>query len=271
MTIRQERHPLRTFVSKADTLQKLSGLLQKSSVEDLHAFTQQNWEKNKISVINSIKDKFQGKKIIVRSSALKEDTINTSNAGAFESILNVNSADEHSIISSIENVIDSYRKKGAEHPSNPILIQTQTLDAVSSGTILTRDYNGSPYYVINYSEEDTTSVTSGRNSKSAKILKSNNTEIPTEFSGLIDAVQEIEQLAPPDMPLDIEFGIRRTGEIVTFQVRPLVAAAKLPFEDNKILQRVDELKDQFRDLTQRRFNLAGERSSFGDMPDWNPA
>lgn len=270
MATPQER-PLCRFISKADTLQTLSGLLQRSSVEDSHAFTQQDWQQNRDDVISAIKDHFQGKTIIVRSSALNEDTAGFSNAGSFRSILDVNSADEHSIEASVESVIESYRNKGAEHPDNLILIQAQTLDAVSSGAILTRDYNDSPYYVVNYSEGDTISVTSGRRSKIAKFLKSDGVEIPTEFSSLIDAVQEIEQIAPSSMPLDIEFGIRSTGEIVTFQVRPLVVATKLPFEDIRIFQRIDKLKAEFRTLTQRKSHLAGETTLFGDMPDWNPA
>lgn len=259
------------FISKADTLYTLSGLLHKSSVEQLQAFTQRDWQKDKDYVIKAIKDKFKGETIIVRSSALSEDTSVFSNAGSFRSVLNVDSADDQAICSSVESVFESYREKNGENPDNQILIQKQTLDAKSSGTILTRDYNDGPYYIINYSEGDTTSVAGGRPSKMVKILKSGGVQIPVEFSRLIDAVKEIEQLVPDDMSLDIEFGKKKSGDIVTFQARPLVNVIKMPYEDGQIFQEVDKLKLQFSQLTQRRAHLAGETTFFGDMPDWNPA
>lgn len=259
------------FISKADTLYTLSGLLHKSSIEQLQAFVQRDWQEDKDSVIKAIKDKFKGETIIIRSSALNEDTAGFSNAGSFRSVLNVDSADDQAICSSVESVFESYREKNVENPDNQILIQKQTLDTTSSGTILTRDYNDAPYYIINYSEEDTISVTSGRPSKMVKILKSNSVPIPAEFSGLIDAVREIEQLTPVNTPLDIEFGKKKSGDIVTFQARPLVIAKKMPFEDGQIFQKVDKLKGEFNQLIQRQSHLAGETTFFGDMPDWNPA
>lgn len=174
MSSSQER-PLERFVSKADTLQVLSGLLTKSLVEDLYVFLESDLELNRPEIVDAIKNKFQGKTIIIRSSALSEDSVSSSNAGAFSSILNVDSTDERSIDSAIGSVVESYREKGAENPNNRVLVQRQTVDAVSSGIVLTRDYNSSPYYVVNYSEGvDTTLVTSGRRSKSVKVLKSSN-------------------------------------------------------------------------------------------------
>ena len=82
MATSRER-PLERFVSKADMLQVLSGLLTKSSVEDLYVFLESDWELNRPELIDAIKNKFQGKTIIVRSSALIKlvDTVNSSNAG----------------------------------------------------------------------------------------------------------------------------------------------------------------------------------------------
>lgn len=272
MSNSQER-PLDRFVSKADTLQVLSGLLTKSLVEDLHVFLESDWELNRPEIVNAIKDKFQGKTIIVRSSALSEDTVSSSNAGAFSSILNVDSTDERSIDSAIGNVVESYREKGAGNPNNRILVQRQTVDAVSSGIVLTRDYNGSPYYVVNYSEGvDTTLVTSGRRSKSVKILKSGKADIPPNLRTLVDAVQEIEGFTPLNRPLDIEYAIKSNGQVVTFQARPLVAVKEGDLaDDTTIFDRVDNLKNRFRELSQRKSHLAGDTTYFGDMPDWNPA
>lgn len=272
MSSSQER-PLERFVSKADTLQALSGLLTKSLVEDLYVFLESDWELNGPEIVGAIKNKFQGKTIIVRSSALSEDTFSSSNAGTFSSILNVDSTDERSIDFAIGSVVESYREKGAENPNNRVLVQRQTVDAVSSGIVLTRDYSGSPYYVVNYSEGvDTTLVTSGRRSKSVKVLKSGNANIPPSLRSLMDAVQEIEQLALPNLPLDVEYAIKSNGQVVTFQVRPLAAVKEGGLaDDTTIFDRVDNLKNRFRELSQRKPHLAGDTTYFGDMPDWNPA
>jgi len=263
--------PLATFKTKAETLQVLSTLLQKSSIEEIYMFTQGAWEQNKDGITKAIKEKFQGRLIIVRSSALNEDTADNSKAGYFESVLHVDSNDPKQIQAAADAVIHSYVDKDCGHPENPILVQSQTLDVVYSGTILGRDYNGAPYYVINYSEEDTTSVTSGRHSKSIKVLRSDDVEIPTEFKDLLHAVKEIESHAHATTPLDVEFGVKSNGDVVIFQVRPLVAAQAASFTDSEIIERVAELKRDFRKLVQSKPHLAGETTLFGDMPDWNPA
>lgn len=270
MSTTQEK-PLTHFKTKADTLRTLSTLLRKSSVEELHTFTQGEWERNSQEVVQSVKNKFLGKTIIIRSSALSEDTAEYSNAGYFESILDVDSADIEAIFSAANAVIESYNTKDCGHPQNPVLVQTQTMDVVCSGTLLTRDYNGAPYYVVNYSEEDTTSVTSGRHSKSVKILQSPRRNVPVEFAALLEAVEEVRGYAHPQAPLDLEFGIKADGSIIIFQVRPLVASKAAAFNDDKILARVAQLKDNFTQLSQARSHLDGAETLLGDMPDWNPA
>lgn len=248
------------------------GLLSKSRIEPLYAFREIDWENSKAIVIAQIRIAFNGAKIVIRSSALNEDTVECSNAGAFRSILNVDSSDELAIGSAIESVIASYAEKDAKNPNNPVLIQTQTLNVISSGVILTRDYNGAPYYVVNFSEgSDTSAVTSGnRRSRSIKLLRSQNRSSKHPFDGLIEAVKEIEGLVPSGMPLEVEYAITSNGEIVTFQVRPLTAV-RASVEDTTILSRIDELRNNFRDLVKRQLHLAGDTTYFGDMPDWNPA
>lgn len=196
-----------------------------------------------------------------------------SNAGAFRSILNIDSSDELAICSAIESVILSYAEKDAQNPNNTILVQAQTLNVISSGVVLTRDYNGSPYYVVNFSEgSDTSTVTSGnRRSRSIKLLKSKNRSSKHSFDTLIEAVREIEDLVPSGIPLEIEYAITGNEQIITFQVRPLAAAARASAEDEVILSRINELRNDFRKLIERQLHLAGDTTYFGDMPDWNPA
>ena len=61
------------------------------------------------SIISAIKSKFN-EEIIVRSSSLSEDNNLVSNAGAFESILNVDTNSKNNIEQSIQKVIKSYGK-----------------------------------------------------------------------------------------------------------------------------------------------------------------
>ncbi len=259
------------FISKADTLAKLSKVLKKSHIEQFYVFTEHNWLENRELIVNSINNQFCGKTIIVRSSALNEDTLCKSNAGAYKSVLNVPGTDVLAISNAIDEVILSYMEKGVNDPNNQILVQLQTLDVVFSGTILTRDYNSAPYYVINYSNKNTTAVTSGEKSDTIKSLKNGKSKLPKIFTSLIVSVQEIERLFSLNTALDIEFGINRMGEIVIFQVRPLVASFKSPFSDEAIFNKVEELKLLFMKLSKRRANLSGDITYFGDMPDWNPA
>ncbi|OGH14339.1 MAG: hypothetical protein A2687_01785 [Candidatus Levybacteria bacterium RIFCSPHIGHO2_01_FULL_38_26] len=260
------------FISKADTLQILSGVLKKSLVEDLYVLLESDWKKNKTEVVRNIKNRFRGRNIVVRSSALNEDTNHYSNAGTFKSILNVNSLHEVSIVSAVESVIGSYKKKGAGDSNNRVLVQTQTIDVLSSGIVLTRDYNDSPYYVINYSDgKDTTTVARGLYSKTLKILKSDHVNIPLRYKTIVNAVREIEELVP-NIALNIEYALKSNGQVVVFQVRPLIVAGEEHLvSDVDVFDKVERLKTRFRKLSQPTPHLAGKVTYFGDMPDWNPA
>ena len=110
MNLNQKVTPVK-LSSKADTLKMLSGLLVKSTIEKIHITTEAEWSKNKLLITETIKNLFSGKKIIVRSSALNEDRVNISNAGAFKSILNVDSSESKFIEDAIDLVISSYKKR----------------------------------------------------------------------------------------------------------------------------------------------------------------
>ena len=84
------------FSSKAEVLDSIKNNLTKSRVEKLYYFTVGNWKNDSEYCISKIKNIFSGK-IIVRSSALGEDSLEKSEAGKFLSIQNVNSKSTHSI------------------------------------------------------------------------------------------------------------------------------------------------------------------------------
>ena len=67
----------------------LKKTLKKSKIEKIYDFTVFDWNKNQKTIIKNIQKKFSKQKIIIRSSALDEDSIKKSRAGIYESILNI--------------------------------------------------------------------------------------------------------------------------------------------------------------------------------------
>ncbi len=256
--------------SKADTLAALKPLLRKSQIEDLYAFTISDWKNDKKKILKRIQEQFN-ERIIVRSSAMSEDTLENSQAGNFESVLNVGVQDIIAVEAAISTVLRSYREKQAESSFNQVLIQKQTENITMSGVVFTRTLEkNAPYYVINYDDKSgsTDSVTSGKENQ-VMILSHTATEIPSKVQKLIEAVQELEKCIP-SLPLDIEFALSG-DEVVIFQVRPLAINVHKDLHDEPINEKVTHLKEKFKTLTKKRDHLPGESTIFADMPDWNPA
>ncbi len=111
--------------------------------------------------------------VIVRSSALGEDSFESAQAGTYQSILNVESKNKKKIKNAINLVIRSYEQKGNYDEKNQILIQTQSQQIHISGVVFTKTpEHGSPYYVINFEEgEFTTTVTQGLSNQVVKIFR----------------------------------------------------------------------------------------------------
>ncbi len=84
------------FTSKSNVLNFLQKTLKKSKIEKMLYFTVLEWEDNQKKIINDITRNFHSK-IIVRSSAIGEDSINSSEAGSYQSILNVLSNSKNNI------------------------------------------------------------------------------------------------------------------------------------------------------------------------------
>ena len=261
--------------SKADTLKALQPLLKKSRIEPLYSFTISDWKNDRGRVISSIVKQFSPHPIVIRSSAMLEDTFDKSLAGHFTSLLNI-PAEKAAIEEAIRKVLQSYKEKNAETSFNQVLVQKQTEDLLLSGVVFTRTlHHNAPYYVLNYDDTtgSTDSVTAGREHQSiiiSRTLPSTAAEIPSRIQPIITAVQEIEALIP-SIPLDIEFALAKNKEVVIFQVRPLAANISKEQQDESIQQKRDELKKKFKSLAAPQNHLAGETTFFGDMPDWNPA
>ena len=256
--------------TKANTLLALKEYIKTAIIEDIAVVTVHEFKDDIDVVIKKIQLQFGKKKIVVRSSSMGEDNFETSNAGRFRSILNIPASDKKAVINAIETVYKSYGKDGDIGENEQILIQTQTEDVKFSGVVFTRDIQQNrPYYVINYDDSGSTeSVTSGCRSKSIEIAYNTpNDTIPDEWKKLFVSIKELEHILSK-MLLDIEFAIKKTGDVVIFQVRPLAASYKYgrSVDNEEILLYKDLEKEQYRSFA-KRYNC----KFFSDMAFWNPA
>ena len=259
--------------TKASTLLVLKDRLTKSKIEDILIVTEHDLLNNKTETLKKVKDKYKGKKIVVRSSCSMEDGFEKSNAGYFESILNVDSSDDGAIENAIKKVADSYKKStNADTSKEQILIQTQTDNIDFSGVIFTRDIqNNRPYYLINYDDNGSTdSVTSGAAGKSIRISHNASIDnIDSKWKNLLIAVQEIENILV-GIILDIEFAIKKDGSIVIFQVRPLAANYKFKkdIDEERFFETINKEKERYLSIKDM---FTGKPMLWSDMAFWNPA
>ncbi|RDX36562.1 hypothetical protein DZA51_03965 [Vibrio campbellii] len=260
-------------MTKAETLEFIKQRLEKSKVAPLLYFTYREWE-NREYILRSIIESFTSDKLIIRSSALSEDSYNESLAGKFESVLNVNRTSYQHLENAIESVFNSYTDSD---PNNQVLIQPMINDVVLSGVIFTQDQKtGSPYYVINYDDFSgkTDTVTSGEvTPKSLKVWRD------LDFSKLksdrirtiLGAVVELEQTMGSS-ELDIEVALDSNFRVWTLQVRPLIMNSnQSKVIKSDISATLENIGAQLRRYSKPSDFLYGCKTIFGDMPDWNPA
>jgi len=261
------------FTSKADVLKFLKPQLKKSKIENMFDFTVHNWNSNKATLLRTIKTEFSPKIIIIRSSALDEDSFESSKAGFYTSILDIDSTNIDEIRNAIESVIASYSKDDQKNDFNRILIQEQTKDIVTSGVIFTITGDiGSPYYTINFEDGSSTEgVTQGKIGNTIKIFrKIKLSKLEKKWQILLNSITEIESILNSNS-LDIEFGITKNSDMIIFQVRPLIHTKNNQESDeSKIEQIINSSKFHFSELTKSEKKI-GKTTYFSDMSDWNPA
>ena len=259
------------FLSKAKTLENLNGKIQCSNVLPIFVFTINQYKKNKTFILEEIQKKFSSDKIIIRSSAINEDTLLTSNAGHFDSILNVNLNNKKEILDAIDKVVSSIEGNS----NNEVFVQPMLLNMSKCGVAFTADLDTlSPYYIINFDETGSPdSVTSGLAGEFKTFIQLKNAELPNTSSiikKLIIAFKELEKLFNNNY-LDIEFGVNEKNEIFIFQVRPIVINDKVNYYNLFIKEALFKVEKKLEKLRAPHPNLYGENAIFGVMPDWNPA
>ena len=146
--------------SKAQTLEELKPIVNYSKVLPVYRFYANEYLERKTQILNQIRVVFDVN-IIVRSSSSSEDNFEASNAGGFDSVLDVDIRSEQEIHTSIESVILSYGDK--LNDSDEVFVQPMLSNVTMSGVVFTADIDTlSSYYVINFDESGSTnSVTGG--------------------------------------------------------------------------------------------------------------
>lgn len=255
------------FTSKANTLKNLK--LKNALIPVFLVFKVKDFKRNKKKIVNLIIEKFKSKKkIIIRSSFVGEDSNQTSMAGKYLSIGNLN-CDEEVIKKAIKKVISSY--KTGNSIKNQFIVQEFITNAKLSGVITTADIDSqSPYTNINFTKGVKTDlVTSGvENSKSLIVFDLKKLKKNDKFKKLSLVVLEIQKKFK-NIELDIEFIITKSNKIYILQVRPLLI--DINFEKQDYKKSLNKLEKKIKKLQKPHSGLYGNVTYFGVMPDWNPA
>ncbi len=261
--------------TKAESLQRLKPLVRASLIPESVSFTAKDWKKNPTKVVKEIRSAFSFGNLIVRSSALNEDSWKQSLAGKNLSVASVPSRDTGKIEKAIELVLASYDDLALD---DQVLVQPMLENVRCSGVVLTRAQDGrAPYYVISYDDTtaSTSSVTSGNGAhiKTLYLLRDTrfSDDFPKPLCDVIEGVKEIENLVGHDS-LDIEFAITDDERLWLLQVRPLTAGKEIrSLEDNQIRGAINLASRWFSGYQTAHPSLLGKKTILNVMSDWNPA
>jgi phosphoenolpyruvate synthase/pyruvate phosphate dikinase len=133
-------------------------MVRHAVIQDQVLCTVGEWNADCDPVIVKVRERFAGQLVVVRSSARSEDSFHASNAGGYDSLLNVDPY--NGLATAIEQVIRSYGEAAAD---DQVLIQPMVTGVQISGVAFTRTLeHGAPWYVINYETAgNTEAITSG--------------------------------------------------------------------------------------------------------------
>ena len=247
--------------TKAEVLESLSN--KSFNIPKVYYFNVREWRNDPKIIIDKIIKLFSNKIVAVRSSALAEDTEESSMAGAFKSFLNIE-VEEKTLIRYINKVISSFDS----NMLNQVLIQPMVSNVAMSGVIMSKVLDdGSPYYVINYDDQTglTDTVTSGSAINKTVYIYNGVNKKDFDSPYLISALNLVRNLEKifPKIPLDIEFIIDNDIKSFLLQVRRITTKDKWKQDVNsQVSQRMIFLKQYVEKIMNPRSQLFGEKTNF---------
>jgi glutamine kinase len=257
--------------TKAETLERLAPLVTAARVLPLVWFSRARWQTARERLLDGLAAlPWAAEPVIVRSSALTEDSAEGSQAGRFTSLPRRQGRAQ--VAAAVDEVLASY---DGEHPADQVLIQPQLTGVRACGVACSYDpSSGAPYRVVNWSESGSTDAVTG-GAEGGLWISYGAAGIPPADapSPLVGAVWTLlaELTALTGEPcLDIEFAAARDGGLVLLQVRPL-ACRTAPVPPAAHTAALDGVARQLREAVRPRPRVLGRRTVFGVMPDWNPA
>ncbi len=260
------------FTSKANTLIYFKDRLKAAKILPILTFTYQEWCSRSDILLENIITELNVKSFIVRSSCSAEDSLTSSMAGYFTSILNVRGRESLKI--AIDKVYQSYSEYLTG--DSQILIQPMLENVAISGVAFSVDPNsGGHYYVVNYDpvSGNTESVT-GSAEQGLKVdywYRYHKHKFTGWRSDLLNLMIALRESCPAN-ELDIEFAYTQAHELYLLQVRPLVVKVELSREQVQLQQKqLRQLQQKIHRLSQPHPYLCGKNTLFANMPDWNPA
>ena len=255
------------FNNKAQTLIDLN--IKKGKIPKLKKIKFSDYFKKKKIFLEHISNYFINDKVAIRSSFSNEDTNKTTNAGKYESYLNIKSND----LLAIDLKINKLSLLKNDLKNEYFFIQQMVTNVSFSGVVLTRNLENYARCInINFYDGDNTeTVTSGKGeTKSILFFENAKYKIPKKFFKLYSCVNEIIK-STKENDLDIEFAVDKKGLVFILQVRKLI----IPNKSRKI--NIDyqsifpNLEKKINKLKLKHHGLIGDTTYFGNMPDWNPA
>ncbi len=263
-----------SFGSKAETLSRLQKFSLPCLIPSFLYFTLDEWRNNQKNILGRISEAFDSAMVAVRSSALNEDGAVHSHAGAFTSVLGVDSMNRANLVHAVDCVLNSYPKPQAD---DQVMIQTMVGNIDASGVIMTHCVDdGSPYYVINYDDETGScdGVTGGTGlHKTVLVYRRFKQEYceSKRVGTMLSLARSVEALCG-SQPLDIEFILDREGGIHLLQVRRIsTVAAWHPDAAHRVTRLLPHVERFVEELSGPIKGLMGNTTLLGNMPDWNPA
>jgi len=263
--------PLVAFKTKAETLEALAPLLRNGHVLPQVRFSVGDWRSDAAGVLASVAAASWGSgRVIVRSSALREDGTVSSHAGRFDSVIGV--VGSAAVAEAIDRVSASFGDDGSD--DDQIFIQPVLERVAMAGVVFSRSPSGGPYFIINYDRcsglTDRVTAGLGDNLETFFCLKSRPDACLASLAPIIALVRELETLFGCDA-IDIEFAVGDDGQLYLLQVRPLAVDRQGQAGDRDVDTALGDIARKVELLSRPHPYLHGNRAIFGVMPDWNPA